>query len=154
MKEANEKQMLFFTGKPIKEKCFIYLSVSFLQAPSSTVIDIVISHFSYPADEFDLGVTITREGTVQLRLTDPSLGSIPLPVRLKIRFIDTIDGSVEERFNDGAIADSANIFYEDTSAPYQRFRVQVALVVGNVTGPPVPTSLEDATVHGKSRSCW
>ena len=96
----------------------------------------------------ELRVTITTEEMVQLRLTYPPLRFIPTLVKLKILFIDAVEFRAEEKVENGEMTDSGDITYEDR-APYQRFRVQVALVVGNVTGPMVPQSLEDAPVYGE-----
>ena len=111
--------------------------------------DIRFSHLSHPGDEIELRVTVTTEETVQLRLTYSSLQSIPMLVKLKILFIDAVEFRAEEKVVIGEMTDSGDIIYEEYRAPYQRFRVQVALVVGNVTGPMVPQSLEDAPIHGE-----
>lgn len=112
----------------------------------------VTSRFSYLGDDIELQVTITTEETVQLRLTYPSLGTLPTPVRVLVRFIDAVEFGKEDKVVDGEITDSGVILYEEDRAPYQRFKVQVALVVGDVTGPVFPQSLEDARVYGE-RAC-
>ena len=90
---------------------------------------------------------IPTEGVAQLQLTLPAL--IPAHVRVNIWYHDVDGGSVEERLTNKVFVNTTVILYEDTMVPYQKFRVQVALVVGNITGHAVPSSLENAEIYGE-----
>ena len=107
-----------------------------------------VSHLLSSADDFALRITVTTEGLVQYRVT--LLAAIPEPVKLMIQYFDTETGRSAESVTDEIFTNTALIFYEDASPPYQRFRVQVALIVANTNGPSAPRSLEESTIIGKN----
>ena len=90
---------------------------------------------------------IPTEGVAQLQLTLPAL--IPARVRVNIWYHDVDGGSVKERLTNNVFVNITVILYEDAMVPYQKFRVQVAPAVGNITGRAVPSSLENAEIYGE-----
>ena len=57
--------------------------------------------------------------------------------------------------SDGTFTNLTKLYYEvqNSRVPLQRFKVQVALIVGNNVGPLNPADLELATVHGMVMKC-
>ena len=79
---------------------------------------------------------------------------IPELARLKISFTSEEEESLGVIHNATSIAAFKNaerLFYQIPSSeiPFQRFRVQVALLVEGITGPLVPSDLDSAPIYGE-----
>ena len=58
------------------------------------------------------------------------------------------------RISNGAFTNVSRITADvrNSDVPYQRFKVQIALMVGSQQGPFVPESLDSATIYGEMPS--
>ena len=99
------------------------------------------------ADDFQLGVVVTEEG---LMLTVNLQTAIPGPVRLSIKYTWVIQPDTVERTTSTTFEDRREIVHQisRSTAPFQQFRLQVALQVDRVVGPFVP-ELGNTTVISK-----
>lgn len=103
------------------------------------------------AGDFGLDVDITTAGDTLLQLT---LAPIPGTVRLRIKYISQENPDSTEqhmRISNGAFTNVSRITVDvpNSDVPYQRFKVQVALMVGSQQGPFVPESLDSAITYGE-----
>ena len=93
-------------------------------------------------------MVITTGGDVQFHLTLPA--AIPETLRLRIQFVAEDNmRNVQSRTSTGAYTNLRYFTKQNSQVPFQRFKVQVALMVNNDVGPFAPTDLEFATVYGK-----
>ena len=99
------------------------------------------------ADDFQLGVVVTEEG---LTLTVTLHSAIPGPVRLRIKYTWVVQPDTVEQTSSTTFENMTEIVHQisRSTAPFQQFRLQVALQVGGVVGPFVQ-DLENATVYSK-----
>ena len=99
------------------------------------------------ADDFQLEVVVTEEG---LMLTVTLQTAIPGPVRLRIKYTWVVQPDTAERTTSTTFENMRATVQtvSRSTIPFQKFRLQVALVVGRVVGPFVP-DLENATVISK-----
>ena len=107
------------------------------------------------AGDFDLMVTITMEGDIQL-LVAPIQEDYLIPelTRLRISFTsedEERNGVLRNVTSIAAFMNAERIFYQIPSSevPFQRFRVQVAQLVEGTTGPLVPSDLDSAPINGE-----
>ena len=106
------------------------------------------------AEDFEMNVVITTGGDVLFRITLPA--AIPVAVRLRIHFVaEDNPRNIQRQTSDGTFTNLTKLYYEvqNSRVPLQRFKVQVALIVGNNVGPLNPADLEFATVHGMVTKC-
>ena len=120
------------------------------------IVDLVAYHSCFSAaGEFDLMVTITMDGDVQLMVTPIEEDyRIPELMRLRISFTSEEEERIRVINNVTSIAAFINaerIFYQipNSEVPFQRFRVQVAQLVEGITGPLVPSDLDSAPIYGE-----
>ena len=108
------------------------------------------------AGDFDLMVTITMEGDIQL-LVAPIQEDYLIPELTRLRISFTSEEEERNRVihnvtSIAAFINAERIFYQIPSSGvlFQRFRVQVALLVEGITGPLVPSDLDSAPIYGES----
>ena len=107
------------------------------------------------AGDFDLDVDITTTGDTLFQLI--LLVPIPGTVQLRIKYISQENPDSTEqhmRRSNGAYTNVSRITADVPSSdvPYQRFKVQVALMIDNQQGPFVPESLDSAQIYGEMSS--
>ena len=116
---------------------------------------IFLSHLPPPflAGDFDLDVDITTAGDVLLQLT--LLAPVPGEVRLRIKYTSPDSTEPHTRTSNEAYINASRITADvrNSDVPYQQFKVQVALIVGNQQGPFVPESLDSALTYGETPTC-
>ena len=98
------------------------------------------------ADDFQLAAMVTAEGNLMLTVTLQT--AIPRAVRLKIKFTWVVHPVQVERTTNRTFENMREIAHVEFEVPFQQFRLQVALQVGEVVGPFVP-ELENANVYSK-----
>jgi len=101
------------------------------------------------AGDFDLMVTITIDGNVQLMVTPIEDYLIPELTRLRISFTSEDEERNGVIRNVTSIAAFMNAEILSYWVPFQRFRVQVAQLVEGTTGPLVPSDLDSAPINGE-----
>ena len=119
------------------------------------IFDLVAYYSCFSAaGDFDLTVTITMAGDVQLMVTPIEDYLIPELTRLRISFTseeEERNGVIRNMTSIAAFMNAERIFYQIPSSevPFQRFRIQVAQLVEGITGPLVPSDLDSAPINGE-----
>ena len=100
------------------------------------------------AGDFQSPFAVTAEGNLMLTVTLQT--AIPGPVRLRIKYTWVVQPDTAERTTSTTFENMRATVQtvSRSTIPFQKFRLQVALVVGRVVGPFVP-ELENATVISK-----
>ena len=85
------------------------------------------------------------------------MAPIPGTVHVRIKYISQENSDSTEqhmRRSNGAYTNVSRITVDVPSSdvPYQRFKVQVALMIDNQQGPFVPESLDSAPIYGEMPS--
>ena len=120
------------------------------------LFDLVTYHSCFSAaDDFDLMVTVSMDGDVQLTVTPIEEDyHIPELMRLRISFTseeEERNGVIRNATSIVAFISTERIFCQilRSGVPFQRFRVQVAQLVEGITGPLVPSDLDSAPIYGE-----
>ena len=102
---------------------------------------------SSTAGDYETVISVTTDGDMLLRINFQDGYRILDQTRLLIKFTDEMSGESRNMISEQAFVNASHIFLElpHSRLPYQHFRVQVALQVGDEHGEFV----SDGRVHGK-----
>ena len=109
--------------------------------------DNTLGYFFLTAGDFETVISVTTHGDMFIRINFQDGYRILDQTRLLIKFTDETGVGSRNMTSEQAFVNASHIFLElpRSRLPYQRFRVQVALQVGDEIGEFV----SDGRVHGK-----
>lgn len=109
--------------------------------------DNTLVNFFYTAGDFETVISVTTDGDMFIRINFQDGYRILDQTRLLIKFTDETGVGSRNMTSEQAFVNASHIFLElpRSRLPYQLFRVQVALQVGDEIGEFV----SDGKIHGK-----